>query len=174
MLRVPVTSNLLFISLLDPQVHAPVRDADLIELGPFGPEAKPLVESDRGRLGVKVDLRETLICGQFHEVAHDLAADPGAAVLWQYCDAPNLTGGLEPPRANCVTFWGEGEHVMGDGIRGVPFLVLRDALLDDEHGPPHGLDGRAVRGPAGGVQGHRSWGPHRLQTLRASRAARPM
>jgi hypothetical protein len=133
-----------FISLLDPLAHAPVWDAYLVELRPVDPESKPFVEAYGVGLSVKVYLRESQFCGLVHEMAHYPAADPAAAVLRQHCDAPDLARRLQPAGADCITFRGAGEHVPAHRIGVVPFVGLRDALLDDKNGPPHALDGRAV------------------------------
>jgi hypothetical protein len=94
----------LFFIVPEPQVHPPMRDPDLQERRPFGLKTQPRVEPDRGGLRVQMNLREPERPCQIHQVADRRAADPGAAVLRQYCDATDLTGGLQPRRADCVTF----------------------------------------------------------------------
>ncbi len=173
MLLLPATSSLVFISSPDPPTHPPVWDADLVELGPFGPETQPLVEVHGGRLSVKVYLRESQFCGLVHEVAHDCAADPGAAVLRQYCDATDLTAGFEAARANHVTFFSDRKHVPAGGIRVVPLLGFRNALFFDEYASTHGLERRAIVLPGRCPQFERR-GRARRQTSRARRVARPM
>lgn len=125
-----------------------MRYPDLVEFRAVCPETQPLVEAPGVRLGVQVHLGEATLGGQLHEATHDRDARPGAAVRRQYGDTANLTGGLEPSRANQVTFSGSepnvGEHVRDDGVEFVPLLVLRDALFFDENSPAHAFDRGAV------------------------------
>src|SRR5512135_103301 len=139
MLVVPVTSSLDSILSRDPQGHPHVRNPTFVEDGPFGPETQPRVETFGGGLSVKIDPRESQFCGVVHEVAHDQAADSGAAVQRKYCDAADLTGGFEAARADCVTVFGERQHVPGERVDVVPLVGLGDALLFDEDTAPHGL-----------------------------------
>src|SRR5512139_2126563 len=175
MALVPVTSCLVSIFSPDPQGHPLVRDAHFVEYGPIGPEPQPLVETPRGNLSVKIDPRESRFCGVVHEVAHDQAADPGAAALRQYCDTPDLTGGFEPSRADRVTVLREHEHVGRHRIDVVPFLRLGDALFHDEDAAAHGLQRGAVGDPVRRTQLERRLAVHAVaaQTPRASLAAIP-
>jgi len=99
----PVAFGPVFICAFDPQVHPHVRNSNFVEDGPFGPEAQSLVESRRGGLSVKIDPGQAEFCGLVHEVAHDRASKPTAAVRWQHGDPADFTGGIEPARADCVT-----------------------------------------------------------------------
>jgi hypothetical protein len=94
----------LFISVPDPEDHPLMRDSDLHKFRPIGLETHPCIEPDRGGLRVQMNLRESEHPCQIHQVADHRAADPGAAVLREHCDATDLTGGLEACRADCVTF----------------------------------------------------------------------
>ena len=116
-----------------------MRNPTFVEDGPFGPEPQPRVKTFGGHLSVKIDPRESQFCGVVHEVAHDQAADSGAAVLRQYCDATDLTGGFEAARADCVTVFRHGKDVPGHWVDVVPLVGLGDALLFDEYAAPHGL-----------------------------------
>ena len=136
---------------------------------------------------------ESALDGEIQEAMHDGDASPSATVLRQYCDAANLTGGLQAPCANRVTFCGSGpfesEDMVDDGVEIVPFVAFRDLLFFDENSSPHVLDVHAVVLPRGQshdvilrvIRGHaglplllyvKRSGP--AQTSRASRAARPM
>src|SRR4026209_100786 len=94
MLRVPVTFSLFFISVPDPEDHPLMRDSDLHKFRPLGLETHPCIEPDRGGLRVQMNLRESERPCQNHQGADHRAADPGAAVLREYCDATDLTGGV--------------------------------------------------------------------------------
>ncbi len=104
MLRVPVRSNRCSIPLPDRPAHALVRYSDFVKFRAVSPETQPLVESGGGHLCIQVDLGESTLCGEIHQALHHRDAGAGAAVLRQYCDAANLTGGFEAARANRVTF----------------------------------------------------------------------
>jgi hypothetical protein len=162
---------LFFIPVPDPQDHPPMRDSDLHEFRPLGPETHPRIKPDRGGLRVQMNLRESQRPCQIHQVADHRAADPGAAVLREYRDATDLTGGFQASCADCVTFRGYCQDVPARRVRGVPFLVLGDALFQDEYAAPDGLDVRAVGIPA--RRTHPDIGPAH-HTSRASRAASPM
>jgi hypothetical protein len=179
--------------------HALVRYPDLVELGPLGPETQLLVKSAGVSLGIQVHLGETALAREIHEFAHDGETGPAAAVLRQYGDATNLTGGLQTARANQVTFCLPGgrprQDMRYDGVEVVPFLVLGDALFLYENSPAHPFDRRTVMlprgkldvelrrgrwrhfGDAGLVMSRRKGAyvnkPVRCQTSRASFAARP-
>jgi hypothetical protein len=96
---------------------------------------------------------ESALGGEIHEATHHGDASSGAAVLRQYCDTPNLTGGFQASCANRVTFCGsrgfESENVRDDGIELVPFVAFSDLLFFDENRPPHALYLQAVVLPAG-------------------------
>ncbi len=96
---------------------------------------------------------ESAFGGEIQEATHQGDASSGAAVLRQYCDTANLTGGFQAPCANRVTFCGSGwfecEHVRYDGIEFVPFVAFRDLLLLDENRPPYALDLQSVVLPRG-------------------------
>jgi hypothetical protein len=130
-----------------------VRYADLVEFRTVGPETQPLVKAAGGGLSVQVHLAEAPLDGEFHEAAHDRHTGPGAAVLRQHCDAPNLTGGLQASRANQVTFRAErlheGQRVWHDRVQVVPFVALVDALFLDENRAAHVLDRTGVARPVG-------------------------
>lgn len=83
-----------------------MRDSDLHEFRPFWLETHPRIEPDRGGLRVQMNLREPERPCQIHQVAHHRSADPGAAVLREYRDTTDLTGGFQARRADCVTFPG--------------------------------------------------------------------
>jgi hypothetical protein len=130
-----------------------VRYADLVEFRTVGPETQPLVEAAGGGLSVQVHLAEAPFDGEFHEAEHDCHTGPGAAVLRQHCDAPNLTGGFQASRANQVTFRAERLHkrerVWHDRVEVVPLVALVDALFFDENRAPHVLDRAGVTRPVG-------------------------
>jgi len=71
----------------------------------------------------------------------------------RYCDTANLTGGLQAPRANRVTFCGSGgleNQDMGDDrVQFVPFVPFRDPLFLDENSSPHALNVHAIVLPGG-------------------------
>jgi hypothetical protein len=154
MLRVPVLSSRSSIAVPDRPAHALVRYPDLVEFRAFCPETQPLVESTGVRLCVQVHLGETALRCEFHEALHHGDPGPGAAVLRQYGDATNLTGGFETPCANRVTFCGDSagvrEYVRRDRVDLVPFLAFRNALFLYENSPADALDVGAVMIPPGG------------------------
>ena len=78
----------------DPEDHPLMRDCDLHKFRPLGLETHPCMEPDRGGLRVQMNLRESEHPCQIHQVADHRAADPGAAVLREYRDATDLTGGF--------------------------------------------------------------------------------
>jgi hypothetical protein len=191
MLLVPVVSSALSIPLPDRPAHAPVRYSDLVEFRAFCPETQPLVESLGGRLRVQVHLGEASLGGEFHEATHDRDAGPGAAVLRQHCDAPNLTRRLQASRANYVTFYRPrmhaGKYVHGQGVLRVPLVALRDALFLDKNGASYEFETASLGCPVGdldnvlgghcGVRGPiyvKTGAAGPAQTSRASRAATPM
>ncbi len=96
---------------------------------------------------------ESALDGEIQEAMHDGDASPCATVLRQYCDAANLTGGLQASSANRVTFCGsrslESEDMVDDGVQVVPFVPFRDLLFFDENSSPHVLDVHAVVLPRG-------------------------
>ncbi len=96
---------------------------------------------------------ESALGGEIQEATHHGDASSGAAVLRQYCDTANLTGGFQASCANRVTFCRrrkfENEYVRDDGIELVPFVAFRDLLFFDEDRPPYALDLQAVVLPAG-------------------------
>ena len=93
-----------------------MRDSDLHEFRPIGLETHPRIEPDRGGLRVQMNLRESGRPCQNHQVADQRAADPGAAVLREYRDATDLTGGFEVCCADCVTFRRHCQRVPADGV----------------------------------------------------------
>ena len=152
MLRVPAVSSLLSIRLPYRPAHALVRYPDLVELGPIGPETQLLVKSAGVSLGIQMHLGKAALAREFHESAHDGETGPAAAVLRQYGDATNLTGGLQTARANQVTFYlpggRPGQDMRYDGVEVVPFLVLRNVLFLYENSPADAFDRRAIARPA--------------------------
>jgi hypothetical protein len=139
------------IAIPDRTSHALVRYPDLVEFGPNSPETQPLVKSTGVDLSIQVHLAEAALVREFDEATHDRESSPVAAVLRQYGDAANLTGGLEAACANQVTFClrcgRPRQHVRHDGVQVVPFLVLGYALFHYENSPAHVLDRRTVMLP---------------------------
>lgn len=128
-----------------------MRYPDLVEFGPNSPETQPLVKSTGVDLSIQVHLAETALARELDEATHDRHSGPVAAVLRQYGDATNLTGGLQAARANQVTFClrcgRPRQHVRHDRVELIPFLVLGYALFHYENSPSHVLDRRTVMLP---------------------------
>jgi hypothetical protein len=88
-----------------------VRNAYLVENGPFSPEPQPLVEAHGVGLCVKVYLREPQFCGLVHEMDNDGCTDPPMTVDREHRDSPDLAGGRQPPGARKFASGGECESV---------------------------------------------------------------
>jgi hypothetical protein len=165
-------------------VHTPVRYANLVEFRPDRAKPELLVEAQSGHLCVQVDLPETIAVRLFDQVHHDGSSNSLAAVLIQYCDAPDLTDGVKAASANYVTVFEPGNNMPAERVALVPFLGFRHPLLDDEDLPPYGLECRAISLPSGRMQrnGNGIWTGHGKealgrqmlsQTSLAKRAAKP-
>jgi len=56
------------------------------------------------KLRVQVHRFESLTARLSHEPLQQFAPQTQSTIGFQDCEAANLTGGLQTPRANCVTF----------------------------------------------------------------------
>jgi hypothetical protein len=79
-----------------------------------------------------------------------LASHPVSPVRPDYRDAANLTERIEPPRANCVTVPSPRKRMNADGVRGIPFFMLRDAVFLNEYQAPDTHQMIPVTLPGGG------------------------
>jgi hypothetical protein len=126
-----------------------MRNAHFVEYRSLWSELMTQVELESVYLRVEIYVFHPLTARLCHEPLQQLSPQTPTTEFSQNCEAANLTGGLEPARANCITFRGEcqGVHALHIGI--VPFIRLGDALLDDEDCAPHALDRRALALPCG-------------------------
>lgn len=148
-----------------------MRDAHFVEYRSLWSETMTQVELESVYLRMKKYLFHSLTARLCHEPLQQLSTQTPTTESRQNCEAPNLTGGLQPPRANCITFRTACQSMHAVHIGTVPFVRFGDALLDDEDGAPHLLDECALALPAGDTDCEIS--VQRGQMSRARRAASP-
>jgi hypothetical protein len=110
------------IVLQRPAAHSPVRDAYLVEQGPFSPESQPLVEAYGVGLRVKVYLRKPQFCGLVHEMDNDGGADPAAAVTGQHRNPADLAAWSQPAGPGKFARGGERKRMSAGRVGRIHFL----------------------------------------------------
>ncbi|HJS22495.1 MAG TPA: hypothetical protein VJ764_07535 [Steroidobacteraceae bacterium] len=148
-----------------------MRNTHFVEYRSLWSEVMAQVELESVHLSVEKDVFHSLTARFCHEPLQQFSPQTPTTEFSQNCEAANLTGGLQPTRANWVTFRSEYQGMHAMNIAVVPFVRLGYALLDDENSTSHALDRRAMALPRGDndceicVQ--------RAQMSRARRAANP-
>lgn len=132
-----------------------MRDSDLIEHRALRHKTESFVEGQGVSLGVQVDPLQSPARRFLDEPSKYPSAHPESPVGGQYSDAANLTEGLQPPRANCVTVRRARQGMNADGVRGIPFFMFGNPLLLDEDRPPQAHEFGAITVPGGGPDGAR-------------------
>ncbi|HZF15135.1 MAG TPA: hypothetical protein VE046_04240 [Steroidobacteraceae bacterium] len=132
------------------EAHLLMQDSDLVEHRAVCHKAESFVEGQGVNLGVQMDLVESPARRFIDQPSQQLRSHTVSPVGGQNCEAANLTEGVEPPRANCVTVRRPRERMNADRVRGIPFFMLRDALFLDKDGAPDVHQPGAVREPGGG------------------------
>lgn len=113
-----------------------MQDSDLVEHLALGHKAESLVEGQGVYLGVQLDPDESSARRFVNQPSQELRSHTVSPVGGQYCEAANLTEGIEPPRANCVTVRRPRQRMNADRVRGIPLFMLRDALFLDKYDAP--------------------------------------
>jgi hypothetical protein len=108
------------------------------------------VELESVYLRVKKDLFHPLTARFCHEPLKQLSPQTPTTEFSQNCEAANLTGGLQPARANCITFRVKCERVHALHIGVVPFVSFVNALFDDEYRAAHAFERHAIALPGRG------------------------
>lgn len=111
-----------------------MRDSHLLKLRTFSQQAEAAVESQRMRLRVQIHPVQLSASGFIDEPAQQHGTHPASPVGLQHCQAANITHRIKAPRANCVTVRRPCQGVNADGVRGIPFLALRNPLFLDKYG----------------------------------------
>ena len=126
-----------------------MRNAHFVEFRSLWSEIVAQVELESVYLRVKKDLFHSLTARFCHEPLQQLSPQTPTTEFSQNCEAPNLTGGFQPARANCITFRGKYQRMHALHIGAVPFVRLGNALFDDENRAPHMLERHAIALPVG-------------------------
>ncbi len=113
-----------------------MRDSDLVEHRAVCHKAESFVEGQSVYLSVQMDPDESSARRFVYQPSQELRSHTVSPVGGQYCEAANLTEGVEPSRANCVTVRRPRQCMNADGVRGIPLFMLRDALFLDKYRAP--------------------------------------
>ncbi len=111
-----------------------MRNADLIEFGSLGNKSVTQVELQGVDLRMQVYSLESLTARLPHEPLQKSFPDAQSTKFLEDCKAPNLTGGFQTARANCVTFRPQGQGVQTGEVGAIPLFLLGKLLFDDEDG----------------------------------------
>lgn len=126
-----------------------MRNAHFVEYRSLWSEIMVQVELEGVYLRMEIDVFHSLTARFCHEPLQQFSPQTPTTEFSQNCEAPNLTGGFEPARANCITFRGECQRMDTVNIGIVPFVGLGDALPDDKDRATHALERCAIALPCG-------------------------
>lgn len=126
-----------------------MRNSHFVEYRSLWSEITVQVELESLNLRMKKYAFHSLTTRLCHEPLQQLSPQTQTTEFSQNCEAANLTGGLQPPRANCITFRGKYQGMCAVRIGVVPFVRLGNTLFYDEDRAPHALECRAVALPRG-------------------------
>lgn len=126
-----------------------MRNAHFVEYRSLWSEIMAQVELEGVYLGIEMNVFHSLSARFCHEPLQQFSPQTPTTEFSQNCEAANLTGGLQPARANCITFRGEYQRMDTVNIGIVPFVRLGDALLDDKDRAAHALERCAIALPRG-------------------------
>jgi hypothetical protein len=126
-----------------------MRDAHFVEYRSLWSEIMVQVELEGVNLRMEIYVFHSLTARFCHEPLQQFSPQTPTTEFSQNCEAANLTGGLQPARANCITFRGECQRMDTVNIQIVPFVRLGDALLDDKDCATHALERGAIALPLG-------------------------
>jgi hypothetical protein len=124
-----------------------MRNTHLVEFGPLGNKTVTEVERHGVNLRMQVYGLESLTARLRHEPLQKSFPDTQSTKFLQDCEAPNLTGGFQASRANCVTFRPEGQGVHARQVGTIPLFLLRNLLFHDENSPAYLLQRFAMLQP---------------------------
>ena len=126
-----------------------MRNAHFVEYRSLWSEIMVQVKLEGLYLRMEIYVFHSLTARFCHEPLQQFSPQTPTTEFSQNCEAANLTGALQPARANCITFRGECERVDTVHIDVVPFVRLGNALLEDEDRAPHALNRGAIALPRG-------------------------
>ena len=124
-------------------------NAHFVEYRSLWSEIMAQVELEGVYLGMEMNVFHSLSARFCHEPLQQFSPQTPTTEFSQNCEAANLTGGLQPARANCITFRGECQRVDTVHIGIVPLVPLGDALFDDKDCAAHALERCAIALPRG-------------------------
>lgn len=126
-----------------------MRNAHFVEYRSLWSESVAQIELESVNLRMEKYVLHSLTARFCHEPLQQFSPQTPTTEFSQNCEAPNLTGGFEPARANCITFRGECQRMDTVNIGIVPFVGLGDALPDDKDRATHALERCAIALPCG-------------------------